>query len=458
LIPFGYFVILLSLIGLTSLSFFWALLEYKRPRDPGPLFINLDRKIKENKEALTLRGDLENNLEEKGWYLVDKDSKPDWLLPYKVLEKIAVLNQREEMQQIWYVKSKLSVPEGIEFDKVLIVNEDFETGKGCSFFEDVYVKGNSKIGERNQLTSITVHGNLIIGEGTQAKKFVDSDGSLIIGNESVISGSITSNSMITVGTNCTLKKIYSPMGFKLGKITENESLFFSGKKLNTNKLSERVLSNPEIDAIIVEKFGKVSVKKLLQEIKDRLNLKIESERLIKMADILGFAEDVSMELTHVQKPEYLNARRVWEQGNETIRVCGNIRIPKNVTVPYNMIVEGDLISECDVRFQGSLNVKGMGIIGSRNILDKSIVCQKDLVLLDDVRVNNCIESEERIFIKNVRVGVDLFGGGIASGKTIYLEGTEGLQKIHSNDEIHIVESIAEEIPQKLKGIIEVIAV
>jgi len=110
LIPYGYFVILLSLIGLTSLSFFWAFLEYKRPRDPGPLFINLDRKIKENKEALTLRGDLENNLEEKGWYLVDKDSKPDWLLPYKVLEKIAVLNQREEMHCPMFLSLKFILP------------------------------------------------------------------------------------------------------------------------------------------------------------------------------------------------------------------------------------------------------------------------------------------------------------------------------------------------------------
>ncbi|MCW4026629.1 MAG: hypothetical protein NWE76_03985, partial [Candidatus Bathyarchaeota archaeon] len=63
--------------------------------------------------------------------------------------------------------------------------------------------------------------------------------------------------------------------------------------------------------------------------------------------------------------------------NETIRVRGDIRIPKGEVIPYNMIVEGNLTSQEDVTFQGGLHVKGRAIIGARNRLEKSIVCQKE---------------------------------------------------------------------------------
>ena len=164
-----------------------------------------------------------------------------------------------------------------------------------------------------------------------------------------------------------------------------------------------------------------------------------------------------MQFNNIHDPKFFNNNKIWQQENETIRVRGNIRIPKNVTIPYNLIIEGDLISDCKVSFKGNLKVKGSAIIGARNTLDKSIVCQKELILLDKVRVNNCIDSEERIFIKNLKVGVDPFGGGIASSKTIYLEGVQGQQKVYSKEQIHTVESIENKIPEKLKQIIGVIA-
>jgi len=138
--------------------------------------------------------------------------------------------------------------------------------------------------------------------------------------------------------------------------------------------------------------------------------------------------------------------------DETIRVRGDVRILKGEVISYNMIVEGNLTSQEDVTFQGGLHIKGRAIIGARNRLKKSIVCQKELVLLEDVIVHNCIDCEGTVFIKKgARVGIGAEGGGIASASTIYLEKAEGPLKIHSKEGVRIVKSLREVIPEDLKS-------
>jgi hypothetical protein len=142
--------------------------------------------------------------------------------------------------------------------------------------------------------------------------------------------------------------------------------------------------------------------------------------------------------------------------NETIRVRGDLRIAKGELIPYNMIVEGNLTSQEDVIFQGGLHIKGRAIIGARNRIEKSIVCQKELILFEDVIVYNCIDCDGLVFIKHgVKVGVGQEGGGIASAKTVYLENAEGPLEIHSKDRIRIVGALMEVVPDELREIIEV---
>jgi hypothetical protein len=144
--------------------------------------------------------------------------------------------------------------------------------------------------------------------------------------------------------------------------------------------------------------------------------------------------------------------------NETVRVRGDLRIPKGEVIPYDMIVEGNLISQEDVTFQGGLKIKGRVVIGARNRLKKSVLCQKELLLFEDVIIYNCIDCEASVFIKNgVRVGVGEDGGGITSAGKIYLENVEGPLKIHSKEGIRIVGNLNAVIPEDLKEIIDVTA-
>jgi len=142
--------------------------------------------------------------------------------------------------------------------------------------------------------------------------------------------------------------------------------------------------------------------------------------------------------------------------NETVRVRGDVRIPKGEIIPYNMIVEGNLTSREDVIFKGGLHVKGRAIIGARNRFEKSIVCQKDLILFEDVIVYNCIDCEGLVLIMNgARIGVGPEGGGIASASTVYIEKAEGPLEIHSKERIRVVGALIDVIPDELREIIEV---
>jgi predicted acyltransferase (DUF342 family) len=141
---------------------------------------------------------------------------------------------------------------------------------------------------------------------------------------------------------------------------------------------------------------------------------------------------------------------------ETIRVRGDLRIAKGEIIHYNMIVEGDLISQEDVTFQGGLHVKGRAVLGPRNRLEKSIVCQKELVILEDVIVCNCIDCEGLVFIKSgLKAGRGPEGGGVVSAKKVYLESAEGPLEIHSKERISIVGTLQKIIPAELKETVEV---
>ncbi len=195
---------------------------------------------------------------------------------------------------------------------------------------------------------------------------------------------------------------------KIDKAADSEASNRSRKPSHRDELSELIQWNPLIDEIINEKFDKRS--------------------------------------------------RIWMQEAETIRVRGDARIPKGEVISYNMIVEGNLISEGDVTFLGGLHVKGRAIIGARNLLGKSIVCERELVLLEDVIVRNCVDCEGSVFIKRgARIGISVEGGGIASGGTICLEKAEGPLKIYSKKGIRIVESLKEVVPDYLKPNVEVVA-
>lgn len=161
-------------------------------------------------------------------------------------------------------------------------------------------------------------------------------------------------------------------------------------------------------------------------------------------------------MDEISKNRFETRARTWMQEAETIRVIGDVRIPRGEVIQYNLVVEGDLTSEADVTFLGGLHVKGRAIIGARNFLGKSIVCQRELIVLEDVIVRNCIDCKGPVFVKRgARVGMGVEGGGIASASTICVEKAEGPLKVHSVEGVRVVESLKEVVSEDLKSNVDV---
>ncbi len=184
-------------------------------------------------------------------------------------------------------------------------------------------------------------------------------------------------------------------------------------------------------------------------IRKRLKTRESSTRKTSASEQAAYSRERLATSDLIEKSRSANA-------NETIRIRGDVKITKGEVIPYNMIVEGNMVSQEDVTFLGGLHVKGRSVIGARNQLKKSIICQKDLLICEDVIVYNCIDCEGFVFIKNgVRVGVGVEGGGIASGSAIYLQDVEGPLRIHSKEGIRIVANLKDVIPEELQKYLEV---
>ncbi len=170
----------------------------------------------------------------------------------------------------------------------------------------------------------------------------------------------------------------------------------------------------------------------------------------------ALACDSSLETSQLKIQDESNELSASFDRNETIRVRGNLRITKGEIIPFNIIVDGNLTSQEEVTFKGGLHVKGRAVLGARNRFEKSIVCEKELILFEDAIVYNCIDCEGLVFIKSgARVGVGPEGGGIASASTIFLENAEGPLEIRSAKRIRIVGALNEVIRDELKEIVEV---
>ena len=210
----------------------------------------------------------------------------------------------------------------------------------------------------------------------------------------------------------------------------------------------------EMDEHLRKQFQKASLEDLKRGLDRRFGLSIPEMMILRRAEALGLVGRELESLEDEQKPEYLKSNIVWMQGAETARVRGDVSIPENDIVPFNIIVEGGLISQSDVVFQGGLHVKGSAVLGDRNSVMKSIICEEMVVLGRNTVVENLVDSDGPVFVRRgVIVGTGE-RGGIASGDTVYVElGFSGKTKIYASKGVKVVKNIHEILPEGLKQII-----
>jgi hypothetical protein len=211
---------------------------------------------------------------------------------------------------------------------------------------------------------------------------------------------------------------------------------------------------PEMDDLLKKRFDNASVDDLQRELDRRFGLSIPEMLIFRRSEALGLVGKKLVQLRDEQKPNYLQSNVMWMQGAETARVKGDVSIPRNEVVPYNIIVEGNLVAQSNVVFQGGLHVKGTTVLGDKNTVMKSLICEKEVIIGRNTVLENCVDADGSIFVRRgVIVGTGN-KGGIASGENVYVElGFSGKTKVYAPKGIQIVKNIHEVLPKRLKDII-----
>lgn len=168
------------------LAFLPGYLEYRAPRDPGPLRIDLSPPIEPRSEAIRFRKTIDPSVKDQGLSKTEHSS-------LKILR----------------TDGNMTIPAGSVVESALMVMGNLVSGENCRFSELVYVKGRCRIGRHNELAGLTSVGDLSVGEESKILGFVDSDGVVRIGAGSVIWGPVSSGRTITLGGSCDVRRLSS---------------------------------------------------------------------------------------------------------------------------------------------------------------------------------------------------------------------------------------------------------
>ncbi|MFZ7138721.1 MAG: hypothetical protein ACOWW1_09935 [archaeon] len=228
----GFIVLTLIFLAMIFSCYVWGIHELRHPKDEGPFFIDLSRKIVERITAFELRKNLlALKGEADGWKELIKEDKPDWLKDTRVSSKKLIIDGIE-ICDVWLVLGNVIAPKETVFNKILMVWGSFRTEEKCSFEREVYAAGECIIGKKNRLCSITTHKSLVIGEETVIEGYADSNDSMYVKNGSRIAGLAASKKTIFADEGCSFGVLYSKMG--VTSVADSEEL------IKTNRSTERL--------------------------------------------------------------------------------------------------------------------------------------------------------------------------------------------------------------------------
>ncbi|HWZ29701.1 MAG TPA: hypothetical protein VNX18_00100 [Bryobacteraceae bacterium] len=95
-------------------------------------------------------------------------------------------------------------------DDILVLEQNFSCGQGCSLTREVLVHGNSNIGSESRLQSMAADGDLMLGEKVSVARWVDSNGELTLSAGCHVGSRVTSLTRIRLGLGVEIPSASAP--------------------------------------------------------------------------------------------------------------------------------------------------------------------------------------------------------------------------------------------------------
>lgn len=424
----NYFILVFAFALLVLLSFVPGFIELRRPKDSGPIELDLERDIDERYFSRAFGQFLEEGLADAAD--VRLSTNGGVIIADDGLEEIVIdIHRGPEAAKI--SRGDLHLKEGSAVKEVMVVKGVLTTENRCSFEREIKVEKDCKTSSKNNLTAISA-ANISLGSFNTVTGWVDAEDSLNIEGGCQIMSRATAGKRVNVNGDGSFKSLAAPDIF----------IGFNGSDANEKKISlSDIPWSLELDKIVLDNFKKRPVTSIGSEIERLTNLKVGYTPILERAFRLKLIDDLT-ELKKEQKDYYLKGHQVWLQCGDTVRVKGNLDIPGGERIAGNLIVDGDLISGPNVVFEGGVHVKGTATVGDGNIINNSIIGGDDLTIGKGSVINECVVSTGFINIKEgVLIGKDRLGG-VAGRRSVNVEGAVTIHgKIYGEDGIRITAKI-----------------
>ncbi len=169
---YGYLGILGLFAGLIFVCFFWGIWEYKKPKDPGPLFIDLDRTIKKRLSARECCASkvpvCETASNSRQTQLIGESNR---------------LSKNPSVNETIRVRGDVRIAEGEVIPYNMIVEGNLISQEDVTFQGGLHVKGRAIIGANNRLEkSIVCRKDLLLCQDVIVYNCIDCEGLVFIKN------------------------------------------------------------------------------------------------------------------------------------------------------------------------------------------------------------------------------------------------------------------------------------
>jgi len=101
-----------------------------------------------------------------------------------------------------------SISSGQSLDKVQYIIGDLSSDKGVEIKSDVYIKGKATIGADNSLRAMACDGDVSLGNGSQVVRWVDAEGSVVVGSGCKLGFSCSSGKVLKLDKGCKFKRLF----------------------------------------------------------------------------------------------------------------------------------------------------------------------------------------------------------------------------------------------------------
>lgn len=411
------------------LVFVPGFIELTRPKDPGPIDIDLDRDMDERYFSRSYKNYLKSSLLKTSIHQLEADGGSALVSGDSFEDVVLSMNRGPEVVKV--SSGDVHLSNGTDFDQPIVVRGDLTIDDECSLMGELKVDKDLITGFDNRF--IAAHAdNIFLGSDNTISGWIDADKLLSIEDDCEIEGRATAGERIVINGNGRFKALAAPM-ISIG-VDESEPA-------NQLELGEMEWS-PDLDRMIIENFDDMPLSNIAKIVEQSSGKVIAYSNVLLRAIDLGLTKEPLITLDKKQRPAYFETNKIWLQCGETFRIRGDASIPADERLAGNLIFEGDLKTSTGVYFEGSVHVGGSASLGAGTVVQGSLICGGDLMIGNNCYVAECVYSKSDIKIKaGTSIGKDSLGG-VAGENKVFIERFSTIQgKVYGEDGIEILSTV-----------------